>query len=49
MNNEPHDSSSDEELVFNTLGSSIDEAFGGIDDEDSDEVEEDDYSEGDYE
>ena len=47
MNNEPHDSSSDDELVFSTHGTSIDEAYG--DDEDVDEVEEDDYSENDYE
>ena len=32
--NEPHDSSSDDELVFSTFGSSIDEAYGGVDDED---------------
>ena len=38
---------SGDELVFNTLGTSIDEAFGI--DEEADEVEEDDYSEGDYE
>lgn len=48
MTNEPHDSSGDDELVFNCLGSSIDEAYG--DDDDGDQVsEEDDYSEGDYE
>lgn len=49
MNNEPHDSSSDDELVFSTYGTSIDEAYGD-DDDDGDEVsEEDDYSENAYE
>ena len=48
MNNEPHDTSSDDELIFSTHGSSIDEAYG--DDDDGGEVsEEDDYSEEDYE
>jgi hypothetical protein len=36
----PNDSSSDEELVFNTLGSSINDAFLDIEDEeDVDDVE----------
>lgn len=40
----PNDSSSDEELVFSTLGSSIDEAFLGYEiEEDCDDVEEDSY------
>lgn len=41
-------SSSDEELYFTTHGTSIDEAYGGVED-DCDDVEEDDYSEGKYE
>lgn len=46
----PNDSSSDEKLVFNTLGTSIDDAFSDYEEEDDvDEVEEDDYSEEDYE
>ena len=45
----PQDTSSDDELIFSTHGSSIDEAYGGLDDDDVDEVEEDDYSENDYE
>ena len=40
-------SSGEEELVFNTIGTSIDEAFGM--DDDVDECEEDDYSEDKYE
>ena len=46
----PHDSSSDDELVFSTHGTSIDEAFGEYDEEDDvDTVDSDDYSENDYE
>ena len=50
MTNEPHDTSLDDELVFTTHGTSIDEAFGDYEDEDDvNECEEDDYSEGKYE
>lgn len=48
MNNEPQDTSSDDELIFSTQGTSIDEAYGD-DDDDVNECEEDDYSENDYE
>lgn len=40
MINEPHDSSSDDEPVFSTHGTSIDEAFGDFEaDEDVDDVD----------
>lgn len=45
MNNEPQDTSLEDELVFNCQGSSIDEVYGGLNDEDDiDECEEDDYN-----
>jgi hypothetical protein len=47
MTQVPHDSSSDDELVFSTHGTAIDDAYEN--DDDVDEVEEDDYSEDDYE
>lgn len=44
-----NDSSSEDEPVFTTLGTSIDEAFGVDLEDDVDECEEDDYGEDDYE
>lgn len=37
-------SSSDEELVFTTHGTSVDEVYGGEPEDDVDECEEDDFS-----
>ena len=38
MNNPTYDSSSEDELIFNCLGTSIDEAYEGLDDEGSDDI-----------
>ena len=50
MKKEPHDSSSDDELIFRTQGTSIEEAFGEYEnDADVDETEEDDFSDNSWE
>lgn len=43
MNNEPQDTSLEDELVFSTHGSSIDEVYNGLDEDYVNECEEDSY------
>lgn len=49
MSKQPHDTSMDDYPGFDTAGTSLDDAFEGLEiEDDCDDVEEDDYSSNDY-